>query len=300
MNRNIIFNIQKFCVNDGPGIRTTVFLKGCPLNCIWCHNPESKKTEPQIFYNKEKCLVCGKCAEVCPNHCHTFSDKHEFDRSACSVCGACTEVCMTNALEKTGERQSLESIINEVMKDEMFYQNSNGGMTLSGGEPMFQFDFTKELLQEAKKRGLHTCMETCGFASRKQFEEIAPMVDIFLYDYKETDPEKHKKFTGVRNDLILDNLDFLDHLQANLILRCPIIPSLNDREEHFNGISALANRYHHILEVDVEPYHPLGTGKAVMLGGKNLLDGLSFPEQETVNGWIAAIQSKTKVPVKKA
>lgn len=301
MKQHTIFNIQKFCINDGPGIRTTVFLKGCPLNCIWCHNPESKKSTPQLFYNKDKCIGCGRCVNVCPKGCHTISsDGHLFDRTNCIVCGACAKECVTEALEKAGETKSVDEIIAEVMKDEIFYQNSGGGMTLSGGEPMFQFEFAYELLKAAKEKGLHTCMETCGFASWEQFEKIAPLVDLFLYDYKETDPQKHKEFTGVTNERILENLFSLDRMGSKTILRCPIIPTLNDREDHFKGIAETANKLNNIIEINIEPYHPMGSGKSVMLGGDNPLEGLTFPENETVEQWIRTIQEMTDVLVKKA
>ncbi|MBE7043141.1 MAG: glycyl-radical enzyme activating protein [Ruminococcaceae bacterium] len=301
MKQNTIFNIQKFCINDGPGIRTTVFLKGCPLNCIWCHNPESKKIEPQLFYNKDKCIGCGRCVDACPNTCHTVtSAEHLFDRTNCIVCGACADACVTEALERAGEKKTVDEIITEVMKDEIFYQNSGGGMTLSGGEPMLQFSFAYDLMKAAKEKNLHTCMETCGFAPWEHFEKIAPLVDIFLYDYKETNPQKHKEFTGVTNELILNNLHTLDDMGANTVLRCPIIPTLNDREDHFEGIANTANNLKNIMEINIEPYHPLGSGKSVMLGGEDPLKGLTFPENETIEQWISSIQEKTKVLVKKA
>lgn len=295
-----IFNIQKFSINDGPGIRTTVFMKGCPLNCLWCHNPESKSRKTEIFFDARKCVGCRSC-EVCPYGCHVFTDtEHIFNREKCIACGKCAAECYTDALELVGTEKSVEEIIAEVMKDEAFYENSGGGMTLSGGEPMFQFDFTYELLKRAKENGLHTCIETCGFAKREQYEKIADLVDIFLFDYKETDPGKHKEFTGVTNELILENLKKLDEKGCKTVLRCPIIPGLNDTDEHFTGIAKTANSLRNVLEINVEPYHPLGKGKSEMLGKEYFSDDLSFADDNAVKEWIEKISSQTEITVKKA
>lgn len=296
-----IFNIQKFCVNDGPGIRTTVFLKGCPLRCIWCHNPESKKTAPEMFYNAQKCVKCGRCAKACDKVCHEFSDDvHLYDREKCAVCGKCAEVCPTEALETAGYEISVEDVLRDVLKDKIFYDNSGGGMTVSGGEPMLQFDFTLSLMKAAKEAGLHTCMETCGYAPEERYREIAPYVDIFLFDYKITDPEKHRECTGVTNELILSNLRMLDGAGSKTILRCPIIPTVNDTEEHLSAIANLANSLSNVLEINIEPYHPLGSGKSEMLGRDYPLRDLGFPEEETVKGWIETVKSRTEITVKKA
>lgn len=295
-----VFNIQKFSINDGPGIRTTVFLKGCPLRCIWCHNPESNSAKSEIFYDTRKCMLCGACAKVCPQDAHKISgDGHIFDRTKCSACGACTDACMAEALERAGETKSVEELIKEVLKDKAFYDNSGGGMTLSGGEPMAQLDFTLALLCAAKENGIHTCIETCGFSSSDSYRQIAPYTDIFLYDYKETDSTLHKEYTGVDNKLILENLFMLDSLGAKTILRCPIIPTLNDRDGHLSGIADTANRLKNILEINVEPYHPLGKGKAEMLDRDYKLGKLGFPSEEDVSRWIDFIASKTSVTVKK-
>ncbi|MBR0360456.1 MAG: glycyl-radical enzyme activating protein [Clostridia bacterium] len=295
-----IFNIQKFSINDGPGIRTTVFMKGCPLNCLWCHNPESKSRKTEIFFDARKCVGCRSC-EVCPYGCHVFTDtEHIFNREKCIACGKCAAECYTDALELVGTEKSVEEIIAEVMKDEAFYENSGGGMTLSGGEPMFQFNFTYELLKRAKENGLHTCIETCGFAKWEQYEKIADLVDIFLFDYKETDPGKHKEFTGVTNELILENLKKLDEKGCKTVLRCPIIPGLNDTDEHFTGIAKTANSLRNVLEINVEPYHPLGKGKSEMLGKEYFSDDLSFADDNAVKEWIEKISSQTEITVKKA
>ncbi len=296
-----IFNIQKFCINDGPGIRTTVFVKGCPLNCLWCHNPESKAVHRELFYNAEKCIGCRRCAAVCEAGCHTADQNgHRFDRTGCMLCGRCAEGCYAGALETVGREITVQEALDEVLKDAAFYKNSGGGMTVSGGEPMAQFDFTLQLLQAAKAEGLHTCMETCGFAPAAHYEQAAPFVDIFLFDYKLTDPAAHQKYTGVPNDVILQNLRLLDGLGAATVLRCPIIPGINDEPAHLLAIAQTANSLAHVLEVNVEPYHPLGSSKSRMLGREYALKDLGFAENSTVEGWIAAIQAHTAVPVKKA
>lgn len=287
----LLFNIQKFCINDGPGIRTTVFFKGCPLNCLWCHNPESKSTAPQLLFDPQKCIGCGECA-VCTHNALQ-------NRGACAQCGACAAVCPTGAREMAGYTATTAEILEEVLKDSAFYETSGGGMTLSGGEPMLQFEATLELLTAAKETGLHTCMETCGFASPDRYRRIQPLVDLFLFDYKLTDPALHKQYIGQDNTLILENLQMLDELGAKTVLRCPIIPGINDTEEHFSGIAATANRLKNIQGIDVEPFHPMGSSKLTRLGKEDPMAGLGFPEEETVQQWIATLQSKTDVKVKK-
>ena len=301
MKSGTIFNIQKFSINDGPGIRTTVFMKGCPLRCLWCHNPESNSSKKEMFFNAEKCVGCRRCASACDRGGHVFGENsHCYLRESCILCGECANECLTDALEVVGREATVEEVIADVMRDKIFYDNSGGGMTLSGGEPMFQFDFTYELLKAAKEKGLHTCIETCGFGKAEDYAKIVPLIDIFLFDYKETDPVRHKEYTGVDNKLILSNLKMLDEMGAKIILRCPIIPTLNDREEHFKGIADTANSLKNVLEINVEPYHPLGSGKSETLGKEYALKELTFPEEATVREWMEKVASMTEIPVKKA
>lgn len=298
MNGNV-FNIQRFCTGDGPGIRTTVFLKGCPLSCIWCHNPESQRMSPEIMFDEGKCISCKKCSTACSLH-RFKGESHVYDRSECRVCGKCAELCYVGALEVCGSSMSVDDVIRQVTRDRIFYKNSGGGLTISGGEPMAQFEFTKALLEAAKKENLHTCIETCGFASFAKYRNIAPFTDIFLFDWKLTDPILHEKYTGVSNALIKENLIMLDSIGSKTILRCPIIPSVNDRKEHLIGIAELANSLKNVIAIDIEPYHPLGSGKADKLGREYPLANIGIPSQNDIDGWISYIAERTAVPVRKS
>lgn len=300
MKSGIVFNIQKFSVNDGPGIRTTVFLKGCPLKCIWCHNPESQSIKREIMYNAAKCVNCHLCESKCNSGAHLFEDGvHLYLRDKCTACGECS-VCLSGALEIVGEEKSVDEVISEVLKDKVFYENSGGGMTLSGGEPMYQFEFAKALLEKARENSIHTAIETCGFAPSEHYKEILPLVDLFLFDYKESSPEKHREFTGVSNELILENLKLISSLGGKIVLRCPIIPGCNDTEAHLSAIADISNSVDGIIEINVEPYHPLGMNKSKMLGRDYALENLGFPDEKDVKGWMEFISSKTEKTVKKA
>lgn len=300
MRKGLVFDIQHFAIHDGPGIRTTVFLKGCPLRCLWCHNPEGQASTPQIFFSAEKCIGCRACEPACPHGLHRFIEgSHSYDRAGCTACGRCTSECYSGALVICGQWLAVDQVIDAVLADRDFYQNSGGGMTLSGGEPMQQFAFTRGLLRAARQAGLHTCLETAGCGSPAHYREIAPQVDLFLYDIKETDPVRHRQYTGISNRRILKNLFLLDQAGAALVLRCPLIPGLNDRQEHFAALADLANRLRRVVEVQVLPYHPLGTSKSQRLGQASPLGEIPRPAEEQVRAWVEAIQSLTAVPVRK-
>ena len=263
-----IFNIQKFSLNDGPGIRTTVFLKGCMLRCLWCHNPESHSAKPQLMLYREKCIGCGECLRRCPHQLHLFMEDglHRIDRQRCEACGSCVDGC-AGALEIVGREASVEEILREVEKDRRFYEHSGGGMTVSGGEPLMQPEFTYALLHQAKERGLHTCLETCGYAPWEKLEALIPFVDLFLWDVKETDDALHREFTGVSLARILENLRRLSDAGASIVLRCPLIPDINGTQEHMMGISAVAlSCPDSVSEIHIEPYHRLGISKAGQVG----------------------------------
>lgn len=299
--KGLVFNIQKFSINDGPGIRTTVFLKGCMLNCLWCHNPESKSALHQLMFHENKCIGCGECVKACPLGLHSFTEagEHLIDREKCIACGRCAEACV-GALEIVGNEMTVEEILKEVLKDKAFYDNSGGGMTVSGGEPLMHPAFTLALLKGAREKGVHTCIETCGYAKWEDVEALIPYVDLFLWDMKESDSVLHKEYTGVPNERILDNLRKLNAAGAQIVLRCPIIPGYNDRKEHLQAIGTLAEELSNVQRVDVEPYHPLGKSKSEGLGKKYLLEELTFPEEHVVKEWIEVIASRTVKPVQKA
>lgn len=263
----MVFDIQKFALHDGPGIRTTVFLKGCPLDCVWCHNPESKRYTPQLAFLEKNCVSCGSCQTVCRQEVHTVTEKgHVICYDRCISCGECEKTCLNHALKIYGKRMGSEEILETVLRDKDFFIRSGGGLTVSGGEPMLQFDGLFCLLKEAKKKGLHVCLDTCGYADTEKYEKIAPYVDLFLFDYKVTDKEKHKLYTGVDNDIILKNLDHLCRSGNQVYLRCPVIPGINDDDGHFRGIAKLSQKYENIVQVNLMMYHDMAKGKAEQIG----------------------------------
>lgn len=236
-----LFEIQKMSTEDGPGIRTTVFFKQCPLRCIWCHNPESILKKPQLEWFEHKCIGCNSCIEICKlDALHFESDGLHIDREKCTGCGECSDECPSTALHMFGEWWELEDLYHEIQKDKVYYTQSKGGITVSGGEPTVQAEFILEFLKKCKKNDISTALDTCGYASQKIYETLLPFVDLILLDIKEIDPDKHKKFTGVSNDLILKNAIFLSEYvkEANKILwiRTPIIPNYTATEENIRGI----------------------------------------------------------------
>lgn len=299
--KGTIFNIQRFSINDGPGIRTTVFLKGCMLDCAWCHNPESKSNKRQLMFYESRCIGCGACVGACGRSLHSFDGegRHSINREKCIACGACAEVCV-GALEMCGTEKTVDEIIAEVRKDESFYKNSGGGLTVSGGEPFMQHEFALAILKAAKEQGIHTCIETCGYTKREIIEEFIPYVDIFLWDVKETDSARHKEFTGVNNEIILDNLRYINGRGASIVLRCPLIEGYNYREEHLRAIGRLAEELNGVMRVDVEPYHPLGQSKSEAMGKEYPLGDMPFLDGDMVKKAIDIISSETSKPVKKA
>ena len=283
MKTGKIVDIKRFAVHDGDGIRTTVFFKGCSLKCVWCHNPESIKREPQLAYYEQKCLSCMECAEVCPSGAHEMNwDKgHVFDRTKCIACGACEPVCLGDALKLWGREMTVEELIPLLLEDREFYQTSQGGVTLSGGECLLQADFCAQLLQTLKEEGIHTAVDTCGFVSWSAFEKVLPYTDIFLYDIKAFDPEVHKMCTGQSNEIILQNLKLLDETGAKIEIRIPYVPDYNSDQmekirDFLAGLSSLPR-------VKVLPYHNFAGSKYEALGMENTLPE-RMPSQEEVPG----------------
>lgn len=287
----IIFDIQRASLHDGPGIRTTIFLKGCPLDCLWCHNPEAIKSKRQLFFYADKCTQCGDCEKVCEDDVHHLIDgKHTIDYDKCTFCGKCVAACNFNALKIIGAEMSTDEVMLEIMADLDFYTNSGGGMTLSGGEPLAQFSFSIELLNRCRENGVNTCVETSGFVSAEQFKKVLPLVDVFLFDYKVTGSEEHRKYTGVPNERILENLEMAYQYGIPIILRCIIVPGINDNEKHFNALAALHKKYPKLLGIEVLPYHTMGNNKRTSIGVDETLTHLQTVPPEVSGKWIEKLK----------
>ena len=267
--KGLIFDIQRYSIHDGPGIRTVVFLKGCPLSCQWCCNPESQFPQPEIEFRETLCQHCGRCISACPQGAIDADpwspSSSKINRLLCDMCGQCVKKCPSDALNIIGEWFSVEEVLAEVLRDSSYYRRSGGGVTISGGEPLAQQDFTKELLKACCERNIHTAIETSGFADWFQFEEILPFTDLFLYDIKHMDNEIHIQQTGVPNIKILDNASSLSQAGASIILRVPLIPGNNLRESNLQAIGELARKLN-VLEVHLMPFHQLGKDKYIRLG----------------------------------
>lgn len=265
--RGMIFNIQRFSLHDGPGIRTNIFFQGCPLSCEWCHNPEGKRFAPVLRYDSSKCVGCGECVKICD--CHRFEGGiHTICRENCNSCGKCADVCMWEALELPAHSVTADEVMEQIVSDIDFFRESGGGITLTGGEPLAQPEFALALAKKARERGISVCLETSGFCSPEILSEIAPFISRFLYDWKITDDELHRRYTGQSNQLIRENLRLLNRLGAELELRCPIIPTINDSEAHLSGIAALAKELSAIRAITLEGYHVFGRDKAEQVGEK--------------------------------
>ncbi|MBQ8742294.1 MAG: glycyl-radical enzyme activating protein [Clostridia bacterium] len=269
MTTAIIFDIERNSFVDGPGIRTTVFFKGCNLKCAWCHNPESQDLKPQMMFYRDKCTGCGKCKQVCPSP------------GKCTLCGRCGLFCPTDARKVCGRDYTVEEVLTEVMKDTGFYDNSGGGVTFSGGECMLQIDFLLEILKKCKENGIHTAVDTAGHISFKNFEKILPYTDLFLYDIKLFDSLNHKKYVGVANELILENLKKLFAAGAKIWVRIPIVPGINDRIEEMQQIREFLLDCGKPEKVELLPYHAMGENKYRAIQKESL--SFTVPTSETMD-----------------
>lgn len=261
-----VLNVQKYSIHDGPGIRTTIFLKGCPLACWWCHNPESLSAKTEIVFLLNKCIGCGDCTKICPNAAITLTSQGvEKDGIKCSLCEMCVEACPTGAMEKLGHKKTVAEVMREIEKDSIFYEESGGGVTFSGGEALHQLEFLDALLTACKAKGIHTALDTSGYASWESIARIADKVDLFLYDIKLMDEEQHKQYTGVSNKPILENLEKLAAAQHRIWIRIPVIPGINDDEKNIKALGEFLSSLN-LRDVYLLPYHNIAIDKYARLG----------------------------------
>lgn len=274
--RGLVFDIQRFSLHDGPGIRTLVFLKGCPLRCLWCDNPESQNTESEIVESPTKCIRCGNCFQICPQGAIS-PDKWFIDRKKCTQCQKCVEVCPSGARDLIGKKMSGEEVMKEIRKDVIFYRRSGGGVTLSGGEPAYQPQFAARILKDCKEEGIHTAIETCGAVPWEQLVQLLKFTDLVLYDFKHANPDEHQRLTGKSNELILDNLRNIatrkTGIDLQVIIRVLVIPGYNDSQENILSMIEVLNRLNEIKEIHLIPYHELGVNKYKKLNRKYILKG---------------------------
>lgn len=278
MDTGLVFNIQRYSVHDGPGIRTTVFLKGCPMACLWCHNPESQDARPQIMVMENRCIRCGQCATVCPAGEGTLDPAARA--AECTRCGACVEACPTQARQMVGRTMNAREVLAEIRRDALFYDQSGGGVTFSGGEPLLQHRFLHTLVAACRAQEIHTVVDTTGCAPWEHLAPLVPVTNLFLYDIKVIDDTRHRRLIGVSNRLILENLVRLSEARAQMWIRIPLIPGMNDSDDDIDAVARLITPLHGIQLVSLLPYHDTGRMKFARLGKPYLLDKIepSAPE----------------------
>ncbi|CAJ0992912.1 glycyl-radical enzyme activating protein [Sodalis praecaptivus] len=261
----VLFNIQRYSLHDGPGIRTIPFFKGCPLSCKWCSNPESQRPLPELIYKKSDCIRCGKCVDACKQKALSPDNPFFVDRERCIQCGDCTRVCPTQALEMKGKRMTVSEVIRELQKEENLFRRSGDGITLSGGEPLAQPEFARELLKACKEKGWHTAIETTGFTTKEVIDAVFPWIDLALTDFKAINPAVHEENTGVNNSKILENLIRISFI-TKVIVRIPVIPGVNDHPDEIRSIADFARLMSGVDTIHLLPYHTFGENKYNLLG----------------------------------
>lgn len=281
-NSGIVFNTMRFSIHDGPGIRTTVFLKGCPLRCGWCHNPESQDFQPHLMLFAERCRLCGDCVAACPRH--GIGDPAEGLKipEECDACGSCAEACVAGARELAGCRTTVAELMDELRRDVVFFDESGGGVTISGGEPLAQPEFTRGLLTACRELGIHSVLDTSGFASPDVFASVSALADLVLYDLKAMDSATHARFTGVPNEMILANLRALAATGKPVIVRFPLIPEVNGSPGELEALASFV-RSCGLARIDVAPYHRIGAGKVARLGGHPSARVFTEPTAKSIN-----------------
>ncbi|MBN2039614.1 MAG: glycyl-radical enzyme activating protein [Spirochaetes bacterium] len=280
----IVFNIQRYSIDDGPGVRTTVFLKGCPLTCLWCSNPESQNPEPEITWRYTSCIRCGTCVKTCPLGLITLDDEGvHINRKECTRCGKCIETCKPGALQMSGRKMTVEEVYSTVKRDIDFYKVSGGGCTCSGGEILMQADFVAELFKLCKADGIHTCADTTGFGSEQALEKILEYTDLVYFDLKHMDPEKHKEYCGVSNDVILKSLALIIEKKIETVIRVPLIPGYNDSDENISELGKTVSGLTKDVVVNLLPYHRYGENKYRMVDMVYQLSNVPTPTEEQLN-----------------
>jgi pyruvate formate lyase activating enzyme len=282
----LVWDIRRYTLHDGPGIRTAVFFKGCPLGCLWCANPEAQARGAELLWIKERCLACDLCRGTCPHWAISLDDNGEphFDRELCDLCGLCTMRCPGGAMNLVGREMTVDEVLQEVMRDEGFYMRSGGGLTLSGGEPLAQPGFAAAILERYKveERGRHTTVETCGHAAWEALAPLVPFTDLFLFDVKHMDGAEHRRLTGAGNELILDNAARLAASSSALVIRLPLVPGCNDSDDNVRRTAEFARSLQGVTRIDILPYHRLGEPKYARLGRTCPLAGTAVPTGDTL------------------